>query len=326
MKAWVGQEQPNGATYHLADFPEPGVRAHELLVRVRAIGINRVDQRPKTSHFSHTDPAPAAIPGLEMAGEVIETGVQAGDWRRGDRVMAMVQGAAAEFVRVDHRLAMKIPSAVEWEVASAIPISYLTAFDAMVMRGRMQAGDHLLIHAVTSGVGIACVQLGRVLSAATIGGSSTSQNKLDAAVAAGLGYGLLDPYKGFAPQVLAATGGHGADVVVDNIGGTILNETLKATAFEGRVIDVGRLGGTKADLDLDLLALRRAALIGVTFRTRTLAEHAEICARFIAEHGRDVERGLLKPVISRVFGFAELAQAAAFARAGSTYGKVVVEV
>lgn len=324
MKAWVGQEQPNGATYHLADFPEPGVRAHELLVRVRAIGINRVDQRPKTSHFAHTDPAPAAIPGLEMAGDVVEAGAQAGDWRCGDRVMAMVQGAAAEFVRVDYRLAMAIPPTVGWDTASAIPISYLTAFDAMVMRGRMQQGNHLLVHAVTSGVGIACVQFGRVLSAATIGGSSTSQSKLDAAIVAGLGYGLLDPYKGFAPQVLTATDGHGADVVVDNIGGTILNETLKATAFEGRIIDVGRLGGTKAELDLDLLALRRASLIGVTFRTRTLAEHADICARFIADHGHDVEQGRLKPVISKVFGFADFIQAAAFARAGSTYGKVVV--
>jgi len=324
MKAWVGRELPAGTDYHLEEFSRPEAGSHELVLRVRAIGINRVDQRPKTSHFSHTAPAPAAIPGLEAAGEVVEVGPDASDWRVGDRAMAMVQGGAAEFVRVNCKLAMKVPVTISWADAGAIPVSYLTAYDAMVMRGHIKAGDHLLIHAVTSGVGIACVQLGKLLSAASIGGSSTSKAKLAQAMEAGLAYGILDPYRGFAQETVDATGGHGADVIVDNIGGSILDETLRAAAFGARIIDVGRMGGTKAELDLDRLAMRRASLIGVTFRTRSLDEHAEICARFMTDHGRDLAEGHLKPVLSKTFDFSDFAAAAAFARVGSTYGKVVV--
>jgi len=324
VKAWIGETSDKGATYRLGDVPTPDVRAGELLVRVKATGLNRVDQRPKPSHFSHTDAAPAAIPGLEMAGEVVAIASDVSGFRIGERVMAMVQGGAAELARIHHSLAIKIPSDVSWETASAIPISYLTAYDAVVMRGHFHKGDHLLVHAVTSGVGIACAQIGTIRGAASIGGSSSSADKLKAARTAGVTYGILDPAKSFAQTVMENTGGHGADVVIDNIGGSILNETIRSTAFSGRVIDVGRLGGTMANIDLDLLAVRRVSLIGVTFRTRSLAEHAEICERFMSDHADDIQSGRLKPVIAQSFGFADLPQAIECARAGKTLGKVVL--
>lgn len=324
MKAWIGQIANGTATYEIGDVPAPALREGEILVRVKATGLNRVDQRPKSSHFSHTEPAAAAIPGLEMAGEITEMAGPCGDFRIGDRVMAMVQGGAAEFSRVHHSLAMRVPDNMPWDSACAVPISYLTAYDAITMRGEFRKGDHLLIHAVTSGVGIASVQIGRLLGARSIGGSSSSARKLDRAREIGVTYGILDIHAAFADTVNKNTEGRGADVVVDNIGGTILNETIRSVTFGGRIIDVGRLGGATANIDLDLLAVRRASLIGVTFRTRTLQEHSEICRRFVADHGSDLATGQIQPVIARSFGFADLPAAIDCARGGSLFGKIVL--
>lgn len=324
MQVWIGHMANGTASYEVGEVPIPKLREGEILVRVKAAGLNRVDQRPKSSHFSHTEPAAAAIPGLEMAGEVAETAGPCGGFRVGDRVMAMVQGGAAEFARVHHSLAMRVPDNIPWESAGAIPISYLTAYDAIETQGELRRGGHLLVHAVTSGVGIASVQIGRLRGARSIGGSSSSARKLEIARDIGVTYGILDVHAAFSDIVHKNTDGHGADVVVDNIGGAFLNETIRSTAFGGRIIDVGRLGGTTADLDLDLLAVRRASLIGVTFRTRTLQEHAEVCRRFVADHGNDLAAGRLQPVIARTFDFAELPAAIDCARGGSLFGKIVL--
>lgn len=323
MRAWVGERVDGAVRWRCETFDDPVARAGELLVAVRAVGINRVDQWPKTSHFGHTDPAPAAIPGLEAAGEVVAVGPGVGGWRVGDRVTGMVQGGAAERVRMHAALAIRVPDSLDWTVAAGIPVSYLTAHDALVTHGALPPDGTVLVHAVTSGVGIAAVQIARRRGARLVAGSSGSREKMEAL---GLDLPIVDPYAGFAPAVLAATGGRGVDVVIDNIGGRILDETLRATAIGGRVIDVGRFGGTRAEIDLDLLAVRRIALIGVTFRTRSLDEHAAVVRAFVHDHATDLATGALAPRIDRVHDFDALPAALERGASRDALGKQILRL
>lgn len=315
MKAWTGKREGAAATYRIEDLPRPAPAPGEALLRVRAVGLNLVDRFPKAQHFQHTRPAPAAIPGMEVAGEL----------ESGERVMAMVQGGCAEYVCVHESLLMRVPPGMAWTDAAAVPVSYLTAHDALVTHGRFGAGAALLVQGVTTGVGLAALQLARLHGASLIAGTSRSAEKLERARALGLDLGIAAD-AGVADAVLGATGGRGADVVLDHLGARALGETLRATALGGRVINVGRYAGTRGEIDLELLALRRIALIGVTFRTRSLEEHAAIVARFAAGHAADLAGGSLRPVIDRVMPFDELPAAIERAARGEQFGKLVLSL
>ena len=326
MKVWIGERVDGKARYRVAELPRPQAREGEVLVRVRAAGINRVDQFPKAGHFQHSEAPPAAIPGLEAAGEVVEVAGGDGSLKVGDGVMAMVQGGCAEYVRVPQPLAMRVPDALDWAQASCVPVSCVTAHDALYTAGRLPAGGSVLIHAITSGVGLAALRIARLRGAGFIAGSSGSPDKLARAKQDGMDLGLADVYgaDGFAKAVMAATGGRGVDVVLDHIGGTILNETVRATALGGRVIDIGRFGGVRAEIDLDLLAVRRVSLVGVTFRTRSLAEHAAAVTAFMDDMGADLAASRLTPVLDRTYPFAELPEAIAHATSRGQYGKLAL--
>jgi NADPH:quinone reductase len=325
MKAWICVD-PVGDAFRLDDLAVPRPESGELLVRVRAAGLNRVDQRPKTQHFSHSRALPAPIPGLEAAGEVVAMGAGVERHAVGDRVTGMVHGGCAEYVTMHSALAMRVPPALPWSTAAAIPVPYLTAHDALITQGRLAFGAAVLIHAVSSGVGIAALQIARLQGASLIAGSSGSAEKLERLQSLGLTLPLLGPPPGFSEAIFKATDSRGVDAVLDNVGGALLNETLRATALGGRVIDVGRLGGVEAVLDLNLLAMRRIALIGVTFRTRTLAEHEAVVSAFLADHADDVAEGRLAPVIDRVLPFDRLPDAIALAKRREQFGKLVLEL
>jgi NADPH:quinone reductase len=314
MKAWVGSRDAAGASYRLADFPRPVPGPSQVLLRVRAVGLNLVDRFPKTQHFSHTPPAPAAIPGMEVAGEIDGTG---------ERVMGMVQGGCAELVCAHRSLLMPIPAAMSWTEAAAVPVSFLTAHDALVTHGRLAAGGSVLVLGATTGAGLAALQLARLHGASFMAGTSRSAEKLERIRGLGLDLALAST-EGLADAVLAATGGRGVDVVIDHLGARVLKETLRATAIGGRVVNVGRYAGTRGEIDLETLALRRISLIGVTFRTRSLAEHAAIVALFDREHSGDLAGGALRPVIDQVMPFDALPAAIERATRGEQLGKLVL--
>lgn len=325
MKTWTGEREGSRPTYRLEDMPQPAPGPHEVLLRVRAVGLNLVDRFPKRAHFSHTRPAPAAIPGMEVAGEIVGIGETVQGHRKGDRVMAMVHAGCAEYVCAHQALLLPIPSAMSWTDAAAIPVSFLTAHDALVTNGRFRKGLSLLILGVTTGVGLAALQLARLHGASLIAGTSRSPEKLERARSLGLQLGLTAG-AGLADAILDATGGQGADVVLDHLGARVLNETLRATAIGGRVVNIGRYAGTRGEIDLELLALRRISLIGVTFRTRSLAEHATVVSSFTLQHAADLVSGALRPVVDRVFGFADLPAAIEHATRGEQFGKLVLEL
>lgn len=324
MKAWIGERNAAGPRYSLGDLAEPAPGPDEVVLRVHAVGLNLVDRFPKRVHFEHSPASAAPIPGMEVAGEIAALGGAVRDVKPGERVMAMVQGGCAEYACAKRALLMPIPVGMSWTQAAAIPVSFLTAHDALVTQAHFPPCGSVLVQGVTTGVGLAAVQLARQHGARLIAGSSRSQEKLERTRALGLQLALLQGDTGIADAVLAATDGRGVDVVLDHLGGRMLHETLRSTAVGGRIVNVGRFAGTRGEIDLELLALRRISLIGVTFRTRSLEEHAAIVARFLAQHRGDLESGALQPVVDRVFDFASLPAAIERASRGEQFGKLVL--
>lgn len=313
-------------TWTHADLPDPTPQAHEVVVRVHAVGLNRadLDELRGTYRGKRLDPAGPNVAGAELAGVVDRVGAAVTEVRVGDRVMAMVNRAFAERVAVDHRLLLPVPEAVDLVEAAALPVACMTAHDALVTQGHLQDGDVVLLLGVTSGVGLFTAVLARYLGARLVVGTSRSAEKLAKLGAHGVGIGVDTTAQDVADVVLAHTSGRGADVTVDHVGGDLTDRGIAATRVGGRVVQVGRLAGDRAVVDLDRLAYRRVSLVGTTFRTRTREEHAEIAARVRAHVLPGVADGALRAAVDRSFPFDRADDARAYLSAGGTLGKVVL--
>lgn len=323
MRAVVVIDGPEGPTLELQHIERPQPGAHELLVRIRAAGLNRTDLRRIQQH--HASDGKRHVAGLEMAGEVVAVGSEVHGWAPGDRVMSQGNGCYAEYVAVDHRLALRVPEGLSWEGAAAVPVTFVTAHDALVTAGGMQRGHAVLVQAVTSGVGIAAIQVASVLGSSKVIGTTRALDR--AAPLRELGLQLAidsrsDP--AFAQHVLDATAGRGVDVVVDMIGAGVLDQNLRCTALGGRIVSVGRMGGMKDTIDLDLLALRRVSLVGVTFRTRALQDKQRVNERFMADLGAALASGHLRPLVDRSYPLEQALQAQEYMRSNAHLGKIVL--
>lgn len=324
MKAIVivpGQDSRPTLAMQEVDDPQPGPA--DLLVRVRAAALNRADLQRRQQHYAA---GPVQIAGLEMAGEVVGIGADVQGFRIGDRVMSQAQGCYAERVKVDYRVAMPMPAAYSWVEAAAIPVIFPTAHDAMVTNGRFAAGTTMLVQAVSSGVGIAALQIGRLLGAGRIFGTSSSADKLARLAPIGLDRGIDTTRENFAQVTKAETNDTGVDLIVDNVGKGTLAGHLACAALRARIVTVGRMGGSKDELDLDQLALKRIHLIGVTFRTRSIAEKQEVNRMFLRDLGAALERKQLDPLVDRVYPLDQALQAQELMRANKHLGKLVLEL
>lgn len=294
----------------------------EILVRVEAAGLNRADLLQRRGLYPAPPGSPADIPGLEYAGVVEEAGEGAG-WKVGDRVMGIVGGGAmATHLTVSGREAIPIPSGMGATDAAAIPEVFLTAFDALFLQGGLCLGERLLVHAVGSGVGTAALQLAREAGAFTLGTSRTRE-KLDRCRAMGLDVAILTDGR-FAEEVRESTGGKGADVVLDLVGASYLEESLAALAPRGRLVCVGLLGGAKGNFPLGVLLQKRATVVGTVLRSRPPEEKAQLAQRFTREILPLFEDGRLKPVVEAVFSFEQVAEAHRLLETNRTFGKVIL--
>lgn len=323
MKAFVNARGPDGAILEMCDAPEPSPGANDLLVAVRAIGLNRAElARPVTD----PDDRAANIAGMEMAGEVIAAGAAVEGWKPGDRVMSMTTKAYAQKALCDARVAMRIPASMSFEDAAAIPVLYSTGHDALATNCELKAGESVLIGGAAAGVGVAMIQIARAMGARLVMGTSRDAGKLAQLKGLGLDLPIEAGKEDIVAACMAATGGKGADVIADNVGASLFGALTDAAAIRARYVTIGRLGGKNAEIDLDKIALKRMKVIGVTFRTRTIDEKIEITRRLCADLMGHFETGRIRPVVDSVFSFDEAPGAQDYMRSNKHLGKIVLKM
>jgi putative PIG3 family NAD(P)H quinone oxidoreductase len=303
----------------LREVPTPTPGPSQVLVRVRAAGLNRADILQRRGLYPAPPGWPADIPGLEYAGDVEGLGPGATRWRRGDRVMGLVgSGGHAEFVVVHEEEAIPVPDRYSWDQAAAIPEAFLTAWDALVSRGRLRAGERVLLHAVGSGVGTAAVQIARRLGATVIGTSRTAA-KLDRVRELGLDLGL-DSSKGSFREALDAP----VDLVIDVLGGPAFADNLAVLAPRGRLVLLGFLQGPRVETSLEPVLRKRLEVIGTVMRTRGAEERRTLARAFGDQVLPDLTSGALRPVVGAVYPMADIASAHAAMEADSSFGKIIL--
>ncbi len=322
MKAFVVTEQGP----RIADVAQPRPKASEILVRVRACGLNRADLGMAAGHRHGAAGGPGAVLGLEFAGEVVETGAEVTGFKPGDRVMASGAAAYAEYAVADWGRVMPIPAGMSFVQAATLPVALQTMHDAVVTHGQAGAGSAVMIQGASSGVGLMAMQIAKARGARLVVGSSTSPQRRTRLGEFGADLAVDSSDPGWVDEVLKATDGAGVDLIVDQVSGGVMNQNMKATRILGRIVNVGRLGGTRGEFDFDLHALRRISYIGVTFRTRSIDEVREINRRMRADLWPMVEAGKLSLPIDRSFPLDAAAQALEHMRANQHFGKIALEM
>lgn len=322
MKAIVFDAPGAADVLRWDEVPTPTPQDGEVLVRVRATAINRADILQRRGGYA---PPPGASPilGLEVAGEVVEA---AGTLKVGDRVMAVVTGGGyAEYAAFPAELAMPVPPSFSWEQAAAVPEVFQTAWLNALMLGRLQAGETALIHAGASGVGTAAIQLVKAIGAraiATVG----SAEKCAACLALGAEVALNYREAPFAPRVLAATDGRGADVILDFVGAPNWEANLSCIAPFGRLMLIGFLGSAVGELSLAPILAKSLTVTGTTLRRTPLPTKIRL-AREVSDFSLPrFESGVLKPVIDCVLPITQAAQGHQRMEANLNTGKIVLTV
>lgn len=322
MKSYWMQMADGHAALELHEGPAPAPGPGQLLVRVRAAGLNRGEFI--LGHGLHAKGGGAKAIGMEAAGEVLACGAGVNGFQPGDRVMGRCPGAFAECALMDQREAMAVPTRLGWEQAAALPLTFLVVHDILVLQGRLQADEWVLIPGVSSGVGVASLLMAKALGAKVIG-TSGSQAKLDRLQPLGLDLGLRTRGPDFHDAVMQASGGKGVNLVVNAVGGSVFAECVRSLAFEGRLATVGYVDGVlKAEIDLEALHAKRLTLFGVSNKLRNAEQRAQGIPAFRAQMLPLLAAGQIAPLVDRVFAFDELAQAKACMEANQHLGKLVL--
>lgn len=304
--------------------PDAVPAAGEVLVEVRAAGLNHADLLQLRGRYP-PPPGESAVPGLELAGVVMEVGEGVADWQPGDRVAALVAGGAhAELAAVPAGQLLALPDGLSFVEGAAVPEAGLTAWTNLVAEGGLAAGETVVVTGANGGVGRFMVQLARELGARVLA-AGRHPERLEPLRDLGA-HEVVELGEGFADRVRRANGGEGADLALDLVGGEHLPRCLAALSYRGRCVLVGLLAGPRAEVDLGTVLRRRLRLVGSTLRARSREEKAELVAAFGDFALPRLADGRLRPEVDRTFPFAEVEAAYAALEAGGVAGKVVVEM
>lgn len=323
MKATLTSD--NGA--QLFEVPMPTVGERDVLVKVRAAGLNRADLSVLAGQRHGSASGPGTPLGLEWAGDVVSVGSAVKHVRVGERVMCSGRGGMAEYAVTDLGRVMPIPrDDMSYELAAGLPIALQTMHDAVITHGQLQTGQSLLVQGASAGVGLMAMQIAKWRGASCVIGTSTDAARRSRLKEMGADLALDSRDPSWVEQVLKATQGRGVDVVIDQLSGPLASANLAATAICGRIVNVGRLAGMADPFDFDLHALRRIHYIGVTFRTRSIHEVEEITRRLQADLWPALEAGQLQLPIDSTFALQDVAQAYARMKANQHFGKIIVQL
>jgi NADPH2:quinone reductase len=311
----------------IREVPAPVPQENQVLVRVRACGLNRADLAVAAGHAHGAVGGAGTIVGMEFAGEVAAIGANVGHVKPGDRVMASGAAAYAEYAVTDRGRVHLLPSAaMGFEEAATLPIALQTMHNALVTVGGLAKGESVLIQGASSGVGIMGLQIAKLMGAGLVIGSSTNAARRAKLRDWGADLAIDTASPAWADEVIAATEGKGVHLIVDQVSASVANANLKAARVLGRIVNVGRLGGSKGEFDYDLHAMKRISYIGVTFRTRTVDEVREINRLMRADLWAAIAAGKLKLPLDRSFALDDAAAALAYMKANNHFGKVVLKV
>jgi putative PIG3 family NAD(P)H quinone oxidoreductase len=315
--------EPGALRVEAAARPRAGAR--EILVRVRAAGLNRADLMQLAGRYPAPEGSPRDIPGLEFAGTVEAIGDGASRWRSGDRVCGLVGGGGqAEYLTTHEDAVLAIPDSMDFVQAAAVPEAFITAHDALVTQAAMREGERVMIFAVASGVGLAAVHLIRALGGRAFGTTRTP-DKLDRVRAEGLTDGAaIDTPNDVPAHAEAWSGGAGMDIVLDLVGGGWSAAAVQTLAPHGRLMCIGTLAGSSATLDLRRMLSRRLTARGTMLRGRTLVEKIGATAAFERDVGPLLASGAVRPVIDGVYPLEDARAAYDRLADGATVGKLVL--
>src|SRR3954447_6542789 len=298
------------------EHPDPVPESGELLVRVKAAGLNGADMMQLAGRYPAPPGAPEDIPGLELAGEVAACGRDVRRFEPGDRVMAVVPGGGrAELAVVHESAAMPVPEELDWTAAGGVPEAFTTANDALFTQAGLTVGERLLVHGAAGGVGIAAVQLGVMVGARV---TATVRNEQSREHIAALGVQAIEP-EGFVD--------YGPfDVILELVGAPNLADNLQALAMRGRIVVIGIGAGARAEIDLRMLMGKRGTLSSSTLRARSLEDKA-LAARLVEKHVLPgFASGNLSVPVTAAFGLDDAAAAYERFQEGGKFGKVILEV
>jgi NADPH:quinone reductase len=313
---------PEVLTIQLVDDPVPG--SDDVLIDIAATALNRADLLQRMGLYPDPRRRLPEIPGMEFSGTVAAVGERVTMWRPGDRVMGIDAGGAyAERIAVHERQLLAVPDSVDLHSAAAIPEVFLTAWDALVLQGRLTSGRWALVHAGASGVGTAAIQIARAVGARIA--VTCSSGKASACRALGADVVLERSPHDWLTAARAAVPG-GFDVVLDVIGGDEIDRNLQAVALKGTVVQVGLMGGGNASVNVGLLLTKRITWVGTVLRPRPIEEKVALTRRFAAEMLPLFDSGVLAPVIDRTFQLDQIADAHRHMEANANTGKIVVVI
>jgi putative PIG3 family NAD(P)H quinone oxidoreductase len=300
--------------------PEPG--PGQVLIAVRAAGINRPDVAQRNGHYPPPPGAPEGL-GLEVAGEVAAVGQGVARWKVGDRVTALLGGGGyAEYAVVDARHALPVPQGLSFTEAASLPETVFTVFSNVFEIGALKAGETLLVHGATSGIGVTAIQLAKARGATVIATSRTAKKRSQAEA---LGADLsLDVSKGDFVEAVNEAGG--ADVVLEMVGGDYVAKDLAVLKPFGRLVFIAFQAGSKVSVDLMPVQIKRLTLSGSRLRPRDADEKARLAAVIEREVWPLIERGVFRPIVDKTFPLAQAADAHAYLEAGDHVGKVVLTI